>query len=339
MEATMNRIGMTFVLSMCLGAAMLFASGCDDDKTGGNDIASQGPKQYPYTVVTTVGMVTDIVKHVAGDKADGGGLMGEGVDPHLYKPTRDDIAAMMNADVVVYSGLMLEGKLGDTLVQVAREGKPVYAVTELIDPKFLLEPPEFAGHPDPHVWMDPTAWSKAVDAVAVALSKYDPANAEQYQARAASYNEQLKQLDAYAKQCIGSIPKNGRVMITAHDAFNYFGRAYDVEVRGIQGLSTESEAGIKDIQALVDLIVARDVKAVFVETSVSEKNINALIEGARDKGKTVAVGGSLFSDAMGAAGTYEGTYIGMMDHNVTTITRALGGEAPEGGMLGKLGKK
>lgn len=299
----------------------------------------EAPRSYPYKITTTVGMVTDIVGQVAGDKAKVTGIIGEGVDPHLYKPTRNDVAALLGADVVFYSGLMLEGKMADTLIKVARNGKPVYAVTELIEEKFLLEPPEMQGHFDPHVWMDVKAWGKCVEAVAKALAEFDPPNADSYRLNAKRYMAELDKLDAYAKKTIASIPEKSRILITAHDAFNYFGRAYGIEVKGIQGISTESEAGIKDILQLVDLIVERDVKAIFVESSVPEKNVRALQDGAKSKGKNVAIGGTLYSDAMGGPGTYEGTYIGMIDHNVTTIATALGGAAPERGMQGKLAMK
>lgn len=299
-------------------------------------LALAGPAAYPYKVTATVGMVADIVREVAGDRAEVINIIGEGVDPHLYKPTRGDVAALLSADVVFYSGLMLEGKMSDTLVKVGRNGKPVYAVTELIDESYLLEPPAFAGHFDPHVWMDAGGWMKAVEAVAQSLGEFDPAHAADYQARARAYLAELAKLNAYAREAIGSIPESRRVLVTAHDAFNYFGRAYGIEVRGIQGISTESEAGLEDINRLVDLIVKRGISAVFVETSVADKNVRALVEGARARGQEVVVGGTLFSDAMGPAGTYEGTYIGMIDHNVTTVARALGGAAPEGGMQGKL---
>ena len=176
----------------------------------------------------------------------------------------------------------------------------------------------------------------AVEAVANSLSEYDPSNAQTYSKNAARYNEELKKLHEYAKRCIASVPEHSRVLITAHDAFNYFGRAYGIEVRGIQGISTESEAGLEDIRQIVDLIVSRDVQAVFVESSVSRKNVLALVEGASARGSKVRIGGELFSDAMGHSGTYEGTYVGMLDHNATVITRALGGEAPEGGMNSRL---
>ncbi len=294
------------------------------------------PPSSPYRIVTTCGMVTDIVRQVAGDKAIVEGLMGEGVDPHLYKPTRNDVARILDAQVVFYSGLMLEGRMTDTFIKAARDGRVVHAVTELIDESYLLEPPGMAGHWDPHVWMDVKAWSRAVEAVAKALSDYDAANKGHYASNAEAYRAQLTALDDYVKGVIASIPAERRVLITAHDAFNYFGRAYGIEVLGIQGISTESEAGLSDINRLVDLIVSRRISAVFVESSVSDKNVTALVEGAKSRGHSVTIGGRLFSDAMGRPGTYEGTYIGMIDHNATTIARALGGQAPERGMNGKL---
>ena len=300
--------------------------------------AHAAPQTLPdnYTIVTSCGMVTDIVREVAGDKAKVQGLMGEGVDPHLYKPTRDDVAKLLQADVVFYSGLMLEGRMTDTFLKVARKGTPVFAVTELLDEKFLLEPAEFAGHTDPHVWMDVKGWMDAVKVVARSLGEVDADNAAYYQQNAERYIAQLVNLNDYAKQVLSSIPKERRVLITAHDAFNYFGRAYDIDVRGIQGISTESEAGVADINKLVDYLVERKIPAIFIESSVSDKNIKALVEGSKSRGHAVRIGGQLFSDAMGKPGTYEGTYLGIIDHNVTTIARALGGQAPERGLNGKL---
>ena len=316
------------LLNHCLMAGLTFITS--------TLIAAPKPLPANYNIVTTCGMVTDIVREVAGDKAKVTGLMGEGVDPHLYKPTRDDVAKLLQADVVFYSGLMLEGRMTDTFLKVSRKGTPVFAVTELLDEKFLLEPKEFAGHTDPHVWMDVKGWMAAVKAVARSLSEVDAANAARYQTNAERYVTQLAKLDDYAKQSLSSIPKERRTLITAHDAFNNFERAYDIEVLGIQGISTESEAGVADINKLVDILVERKIPAIFVESSVSDKNIKALVEGSKSRGHTVRIGGQLFSDAMGKPGTYEGTYIGMIDHNVTIITRALGGQAPERGLNGKL---
>ena len=297
-----------------------------------------GADSQPYTITTTVGMITDIVRQVAGDRAQVDGIMREGVDPHLYKPTRNDVVKLMNADVVFYNGLMLEGKMADVLIKVSRTGKPIYAVTEMLlgESDYVLS--DELEHYDPHVWMDVQGWMKAVDAVARALGEFDPAHAGGYLANAQAYNQQLRQLDDYAQQVIGSIPPPQRVLVTAHDAFRYFGRAYGIEVRGIQGLSTESEAGIRDVNELVGFLVERGIGAVFVETSVADKSVIALVEGAQARGHSVTIGGTLFSDAMGRRGTYEGTYIGMIDHNVTTIARALGGQVPDGGLRGQSAK-
>jgi manganese/zinc/iron transport system substrate-binding protein len=284
-------------------------------------------------IVATTGMVADITRQVVGKHGTVLALMGEGIDPHLYKPTAADARSIMNADMIFYSGLLLEGRMTDTFLKAARMGKVVFPVTELIEETYLLEPPEFEGHWDPHVWMDVSAWGHAVDAVAHALCTQDPTHCDDYKENAKEYNKQLEELHAYAIKAISSIPKEQRVLITAHDAFNYFGRAYGIEVVGIQGLSTESEAGIEDVNRLVNMLVEKGITAVFVESSVSDRNVNALIEGAKSKGHTVTIGGRLFSDAMGKGGTYKGTYIGMLDHNITTIACGLGGDIPDKGFV------
>lgn len=239
---------------------------------------------------------------------------------------------LLKADIIFYNGLNLEGKMADAFVQIARSGKPVYAVTELIDDSFRIEPTDAEGHPDPHVWMDPKGWIQAANVIVKALSEFDATRSADFRNRGDDYITQLMALDAYAARSIATIPVSQRILITAHDAFSYFARAYDIEVHGILGISTDSQAGLKQIEELVNLIVTRRVAAVFVETSVSNKLVQSLIEGARARGHSVTIGGLLFSDAMGNPGTYEGTYIGMIDHNVTTITRALGGEAPARGL-------
>lgn len=299
-------------------------------------LCAVGTVKEPLEVVTTTEMVADITKHVAGEHANVQALMGEGVDPHLYKPNAADAKVILGADVIFYSGLMLEGRMADTFFKAARMGKVVYPVTELIDETYLLEPEEFEGHWDPHVWNDVAAWSKAVEVVAEAFCEQDPDNCEAYKANAKAYQKELAELNAYVQKVLSTIPKDKRVLVTAHDAFNYFGRAYDVEVLGVQGLSTESEAGIEDVNTLVDVLFDRNIDAVFIESSVSDRIIKALIEGAKAKGHTVRIGGTLFSDAMGASGTYEGTYIGMIDHNATIIAQSLGGSAPEKGLNGRL---
>ena len=287
-------------------------------------------------IVCTIGMITDVVQNVGGEKIEVIGLMGAGVDPHLYKATRSDIASLTAADIVFYNGLLLEGKITDALVRVATSGKKVYAVTELVDPEYLLEPDEFQGHYDPHVWMDPQAWMKAVEVIRMKLTEFDPSSAAYYQKRSEDYLKQLNDLDQYSKRVLSSVPASARVLVTAHDAFNYFGRRYGYEVLGIQGISTESEAGVQDIERLVGILVKRKISAVFFESTVSTRNVNALIEVAKARGHSISIGGELYSDAMGKPNTYEGTYIGMINHNVTTIVRALGGEAPKNGFQNKL---
>lgn len=287
-------------------------------------------------VVATVGMIGDVAAEIGGDKVSVATLIGAGVDPHLYKPTVSDVKQLDAADIVLHNGLLLEGRMGDILTKIGKRGKPVHAVAEeaLAGKNYVVSNSE--GHHDPHVWMDVAAWAKVAGHIAGALAAKDPENAAFYQERAAAYRARLDELDTYARKTLASIPRERRVLVTAHDAFGYMARAYGLEVRGVQGISTESEAGLKEINGLVGFLVERGVPAVFVESSVPTKAVEALIEGAKSRGHHVRIGGELFSDAMGNAGTYEGTYIGMIDHNVTLIARALGGDAPEKGLHGKL---
>jgi manganese/zinc/iron transport system substrate-binding protein len=315
-------------------AILVFLSGVSNAPSAGGAVFKGS---YPFNVGTTVGMVADIVREVAGSQAVVTNIIGAGVDPHVYNPTRGDVAVLMKSDIIFYSGLLLEGQMTEILAKVGSK-KPVHAVTELLQKEYLMHD-DTTNHDDPHVWMDVKGWSKAVEVVAKALADFDPPNAAQYGKHAESYLVRLKELDEYARAAIASIPEDRRILVTAHDAFNYLSRAYGIEVLGIQGISTESEAGLKDINRIVDILVTRNVPAVFVETSVSDKNVKALIEGAAARGHRVTIGGELFSDAMGKSGTYEGTYLGMIDHNVTAISRALGGNAPVRGMSGKLSLK
>lgn len=281
------------------------------------------------TIVATTGMIADIARRLTGGQAQA--LMGPGMDPHGYRPTRSDILALSRADIVLWHGLNLEAQFTDVMADLATK-KPVVAVAEVIAKDRLLADPEYADRPDPHVWFDPTLWSDVVDGVAATLTTAGLDVAE----ATTTHKAEIAALHAYAQRSLGSVPEPARVLITAHDAFAYFGRAYGWQVEGIQGISTESEAGLARIGELVDLLVSRKIGAVFVESSVSDRSIRALIEGAAAQGHSVTIGGELFSDAMGPEGTYEGTYIGMLDHNVTTIARALGGDAPERGMSGRL---
>ena len=280
-------------------------------------------------LVATTGMIGDVVRAVAGDHARVQVLVGEGVDPHLYSPRSSDVRAMLSAEGVYYTGLLLEGQMGDALQKTADRGREVVAIAETIpDDQLIKEDPT---HSDPHVWMDVAIWINMADVVQESLCRLDPDNCEAYTENALRYQNELRQLDTYLRTVVGTVPSNQRVLVTAHDAFGYFGRAYGVEVRGVQGISTESEAGLADINALVRFLVNRKIPAVFIESSVSEKNIRALQEGAAASGHTVKVGGKLYSDSMGAPGSWTGTYIGMMDHNANTIAGALGGKPVKGG--------
>ncbi|HBS22300.1 MULTISPECIES: zinc ABC transporter substrate-binding protein [Thalassospira] len=289
----------------------------------------------PIDVVATTSMIADAARQVAGDRAKVTALMGPGVDPHSYRQTRSDIAAMARADLVLWHGLYLEAQLEEFFLDLEKR-RNVIAVGEAIDTSKLLSHAQYKGRYDPHVWMDPQLWETVVLAVRDALIKTDPEGEATYRANADKHIADIEKLITYMQLVTKTVPEKSRVLLTAHDAFSYFGRGYDFEVLGIQGISTESEAGLRRVEELVDTIVDRKIAAVFVESSVPERNVRALIEGAAARGQKVEIGGTLFSDAMGEPGTYEGTYIGMIDHNATLITRALGGDAPATGMQGKL---
>jgi manganese/zinc/iron transport system substrate-binding protein len=289
----------------------------------------------PLKLVATTGMIGDTLARVAGDRAEVTALMGPGVDPHTYRQTRSDIAKMASADAVFWNGLYLEAQLEEFFAQLAKR-KPVFAVGEGVPEGRRLAHDSYKDRYDPHVWMDPTLWRSVVEATRDALIELDADGAQTYRANAATMLADLDRLDAYSRKVLGEVPPTARVVVTAHDAFRYFGRSYGFEVMGIQGISTESEAGLKHIEAMVSALVDRKIGAIFVESSVSDRNVKALVEGAAARGWPVKIGGQLFSDAMGPPGTYEGTYLGMIDHNVTTIAGALGAPVPQGGLDGRL---
>jgi manganese/zinc/iron transport system substrate-binding protein len=309
------RLGALLTLPV-LTAALL--TGCDPKAGGGGDLSGR-----KIRVTTTVGMVADTVRNVGGDRVDVTALMGPGVDPHLYKASQGDIQRLSDADIVFYNGLHLEGKMVEVLEKIGEGGKPTVAVAEAIDESKLRNPPEFKGQHDPHVWFDASMWAETITPVVEALSKMDASHAAQYQANGEKYRKELAELDAYCRKQLATIPKERRVLVTAHDAFGYFGRAYEIDVVGLQGISTVSEYGIKDIQDRIDLIAKRKVKAVFVESSVPRRSIEAVVAGCKAAGHTVTIGGTLYSDAMGDPGTPDGTYPGMVRHNVDTIVAAL----------------
>jgi manganese/zinc/iron transport system substrate-binding protein len=285
-------------------------------------------------VVTTTSMIADAARVLSGGAADVRALMGPGVDPHAYRQTRSDIAALVEADLVLWHGLYLEAQMEEFLLDLAAR-QPVVAVAEALPRDLLIASHEYPGRFDPHVWMDPALWARVCGTVAEALTQVAPDLP--VAAALPPYEAELAALRAYADEVLGSVPAAARVLITAHDAFGYLARAWDFRVEGIQGISTESEAGVARIAELVDLLVEQRVRAVFVETSVTDRGLWALVEGAAARGHEVVIAGELFSDAMGPEGSYEGTYLGMIDHNVTLIARGLGGTAPPAGRLGRLG--
>jgi manganese/zinc/iron transport system substrate-binding protein len=308
----------TFLLGF---AAIAGLAGCQPEP--------QAATSARLRVVATTGMIADLAAEVGGERVEVHGLMGPGVDPHLYKASAGDVRVLAAADLILFNGLHLEAAMGEVLEELGGR-TAARAVTDSIDRSRLLAPPEFKGMWDPHVWFDVELWMAALDAVAQALSERDPAGGEIYARNAASYRGRLAELDRWVEARAAQLPAERRVLITAHDAFNYFGRAYGFEVLGLQGISTAAEAGAADVKRLVDFIVERRIPAVFVETSIPQRTIEAVLEAVRDRGFEVAIGGSLYSDAMGDAGTPQGTYEGMIRHNVGTIVGGLLAER-EGG--------
>ncbi|MFP4088800.1 MAG: metal ABC transporter solute-binding protein, Zn/Mn family [Cyclobacteriaceae bacterium] len=294
--------------------SLLLLAGC----SGQEEQADDGKLK----IVCTTGMIGDALQNIVGDKAEVISLMGPGVDPHLYKATQGDLNALTSADVIFYNGLHLEGKMGEVLEKLGRQ-KKVVALAEALPSDKLINTTNYAGAYDPHIWFDVALWSEAVAYAAEKMYTLDTMHAEQYQSNTEAYLQQLDSLHTEVKSQIAAIPAERRVLITAHDAFTYFGEAYEIEVRGLQGISTISEYGLRDISDLVNFIVDRGIKAVFVESSVPAKSLEAVVEGCRKRGHEVSIGGTLYSDAMGAEGTPEGTYIGMVKKNVETIKQAL----------------
>jgi len=290
--------------------------------------AAQGA--LPIALATT-GMIGDLVRGVAGPAVTVETLIGEGVDPHLFRPTRNDIARILRADALFYNGHRLEGRMHEVLERAGAQGKPALAVAESVPRSRLRQHEEFPEAADPHLWMDPMLWAETLPAIAVTLGRLPGVTPDPAATRAI-----LARLDTYAREVLAPVPVEKRVLVTAHDAFAYFGLRYQFQVESIQGLSTEAEASLARIEAMVRLIVERRLPSLFTESSVPDRAVRALVEGVAARGHRVVLGGTLFSDSMGRPGSYRGTYEGMMDHNITTISRALGGSAPERGLNGRL---
>jgi manganese/zinc/iron transport system substrate-binding protein len=309
-------------------AVLILAAGCTIRREDGTVASGPGDLSgRKIRVVATTGMIAELAEQVGGVRVEVNGLMGPGVDPHLYKASEGDVIRLAAADIVVYNGLHLEGKMSEIFERIRHRIRTV-AVTDGIRREMLLRPPEFKGAYDPHVWFDVTLWMDAARTVERAFTEMDPAHGGLYRANGAKYLERLAQLDRYVRGRASIVPPRKRVLITAHDAFNYFGRAYGFRVSGLQGISTVAEAGAADIQALARLIVEDGIPAIFVESSVPPRYVEALKEAVEAKGFRVKIGGSLFSDAMGDPGAPEGTYIGMVRHNIDTVVSALGGGPP-----------
>ena len=302
-----------------LAASVLVLGAC-----GGAAEASGSGGTEKLQIVTTTGQIGDIARHVGGEFVDVTALMGPGVDPHLYVASEGDVDRLVKADVILYNGLFLEAQMADVLRQIG-ERKPAIPVAERIDPSRLLPWANYADEYDPHVWFDVTLWMKAVEAVRDGLSDADPDHAATFKANADAYLKELEELDAYVKQQAATVPPEQRVLVTAHDAFHYFGRAYGFDVKGLQGISTASEAGTADVRGLADFIAEHNIPAIFVETSVPVRNVEALQAAVRDRGGDVAIGGQLYSDALGSPDGDAGTYVGMVRHNIDTIVKALRG--------------
>ena len=316
----------SLLYALIVALATGFLSSCFDQ--------ASKPDAKP-SIVCTVGMLSSLVEGIVGDDYEVISLIGEGSDPHVYKHTAGDVKKLQAADYVFYNGLHLEGKMTDILSKMAVKGAPVFAATEhVVKASDLLK--DDAGEQDPHLWMDVSQWRKVSQYIFETVSVNNPERASDYEANYNALDQQLELLDAYCKKTLQTIPADKRYLVTAHDAFGYMEPAYGLHVRGIQGISTESEAGLKDLENLVVFLKEKNIPAVFIESSVNDKNVRALIEGSKAQGHEVKIGGELFSDAMGAKGSYEGSYIGMIDHNITAIARALGGDAPALGCFGKL---
>lgn len=309
--------GLEGMQALCLGMALLLLTGCCSPSSN-----QEETEPGRLRIVTTTGILKDAVEHIVGDRAEVVSLMGPGVDPHLYKATQGDVRKLSRADVIVYNGLHLEGKMGEVLKKLSRY-KTVIAAAEGIPETRLRKLPALQESYDPHIWFDVELWKEAVLFLSRQIQERDPKNQDFYQTQAAAYAHELDSLDAWVKQEIASIPEQQRILITAHDAFGYFGDAYGMQVRGLQGISTVSDYGLRDVSSLVSYIVEHRIKALFVETSVSQRSIEAVLEGSRSRGHPVQLGGTLYSDALGAEHTPAGTYTGMVKANVQTIVNAL----------------
>jgi manganese/zinc/iron transport system substrate-binding protein len=302
----MKRFVLIIVISLVIAS-------CKSDKTSNGKL----------NVVTTTSMITDLVKNIGGDLINIQGLMGSGIDPHLYKASEGDVSKLSNADLIFYNGLHLEGKLVEVFEKMGSQNIKTVPIAEIIDESTLIGSDYFQSNYDPHIWFDVDYWKQATQYVAQKLGEAVPEHKATFESNGQKYIAELEVLKAKLITTIETLPKEKRILVTAHDAFNYFGKAFGFEVLGLQGLSTATEAGVQDVQNLAAFIIKNNVKAIFVESSVPKRTIEALQAAVKSKDHDVEIGGTLFSDALGNAGTTEGTYIGMFTFNVNTIVNAL----------------
>ncbi|WP_418638153.1 metal ABC transporter solute-binding protein, Zn/Mn family [Winogradskyella sp.] len=295
-----------------LAITLIFTACKDESKDNGK-----------LNIVTTTTMITDLVQNIGGDMVNVQGLMGSGVDPHLYKASEGDVNKLVKADIIFYNGLHLEGKLVEVFEKMGSKTKTPIALADALDKRTLIGSEYFASNFDPHVWFDINYFKQFAEKTATILSERNPENAKTFEANKNAYLTKLEALQTSITQIITTLPKEKRILVTAHDAFNYFGKAYGFEVVGLQGISTATEAGVQDVQKLATFIIEKQIKAIFVESSVPKRTIEALQAAVKSKGHDVEIGGTLYSDALGNAGTPEGTYIGMFEYNVNTIVNAL----------------
>jgi len=314
-----------------LALLLLFATGCGQAETHSHTSSKSGTNssvfagEYPIKIVCTTGQVAEMVSRIGGEHVRVDTLMGPGVDPHLFRPRSTHVKQLEKAGIIFFNGLHLEGRMSDLFVQMART-RPAFAVTEGLQArgdKRLREPPEFAGMYDPHVWHDVALWADCVNDTAKVLSEFDPKNADLYKQNAAVYTSELAELDSFCRAEIAKIPEGRRVLVTAHDAFGYFGKAYGLEVFGLKGISSEEEKDLDHQEVIQRMLIERKIPAVFVESAIAPRTVEALAEPCRDAGHDLKIGGELYADALGPAETEESTYTGMIRHNVRTIVDAL----------------
>jgi manganese/zinc/iron transport system substrate-binding protein len=313
---------MRYLLTSLLLIFTLAIIACSD---GAGGLEEADFSQRSVRVVTTTAQIADAVENIGGEHVVVESLMGPGSDPHLYVASESDVSRLSEADIIFYNGLFLEARMQGVLQQLGQH-KPVIAVGTQVTADHLLDSEDYEDEHDPHIWFDVQLWMKAVEAVRDTLIEADPERTDIYRDNAAVYLQELADLHDYVLAQANRLPAEQRVLITAHDAFRYFGQAYGFEVHGLQGISTEAEAGTADVQALANFIAENEIRAIFIESSVPVRNVEALQAAVASRGFQVEIGGELFSDAMGSPGTPEGTYIGMVRHNIDTIVGALLGE-------------